>query len=158
MELPMQYDEAVGLIESHRGKCLNIGTSANAPSTNRIIQAENRLGVQLPPSYKWFLNNYGGGEVGGEEIFSLYEMEGAVGGDLAYIYSTMRTKALIESYEIPIMLTSLGELFVFDVSVQQIEYPVCLKLADENQHYADNFVDFLCKIIPFFCGGASNPD
>ena len=54
-------------------------------SESWIIKAENYLGYELPDSYKWWLKNFGGGEVGfGNEIYSIYGIafETVLGGDI----------------------------------------------------------------------------
>lgn len=67
-----------------RAPIVNLGTSADAPSEDCIAAAEQGLGVRLPEEYKWFLRTFGGGEICGEEIYSIYGLpfEEAVGGTL----------------------------------------------------------------------------
>lgn len=62
------------------------GTPADAVADEWIIKAEQRLGHPLPDSYKWFLRNYAGGEVGTEEIYSIYGMDfdDINGGDIVF--------------------------------------------------------------------------
>ncbi|UVM62189.1 SMI1/KNR4 family protein [Pseudomonas sp. B21-010] len=52
-----------------------------------IYKAETRLGLKLPDSYKWWLKCYSGGEISGEEIYSIYEMDfdSVRGGDIVYM-------------------------------------------------------------------------
>src|SRR5436190_22486756 len=50
-----------------------------------INKAQERLAVVFPPSYIWWLKNYGGGEIMGEEVFSVYEKDNVVGGDIVYM-------------------------------------------------------------------------
>ena len=52
-----------------------------------IIKAEKRLNFTFPETYKWWLKNYMGGEIYGEEIFSIYglDFDTVVGGDIVYI-------------------------------------------------------------------------
>ncbi len=50
-----------------------------------IEKAEQKLGFELPRSYKWFLKTYAGGEIGTEEIYSIYgaDFESVNGGVLS---------------------------------------------------------------------------
>jgi antitoxin YobK len=43
--------------------------------------------LKLPDSYKWWLRYYSGGEISGEEIYSVYEMDfdSVRGGDIVYM-------------------------------------------------------------------------
>ncbi len=52
-----------------------------------IYKAETRLALKLPDSYKWWLKCYSGGEISGEEIYSIYEMDfdSVCGGDIVYM-------------------------------------------------------------------------
>ncbi|WP_039760106.1 SMI1/KNR4 family protein, partial [Bartonella queenslandensis] len=52
----------------------------------QIEKAEKALGLKFTSSYKVFLKKYGGGEIGGEEIFSIYKErgEGIPAGDIVY--------------------------------------------------------------------------
>lgn len=58
------------------------GSEADRVGDDWIKKAEQRLGLELPRSYKWFLKTYAGGEIGTEEIYSIYgvDFEGAMGG------------------------------------------------------------------------------
>lgn len=53
-----------------------------------IAAAEKAIGSPLPESYRWWLANYGGGEIGGEEVFSVYAADpgGIAGGDIVHHY------------------------------------------------------------------------
>lgn len=62
------------------------GSEADRVGDDWVKKAEERLGFALPESYKWFLRTYAGGEVGSEEIYSIYgvEFESVNGGDVVY--------------------------------------------------------------------------
>lgn len=78
--------DVVELINAH-SDIMNFGTSENAVADDWIRKAESTLGVKLTPSYVWFLKNYTGGEIGEEEIFSIYgiEFDQVRGGGVLYI-------------------------------------------------------------------------
>ena len=113
-----------------------------------ITRAEERLGITFPPSYVWWLKNYGGGEILGEEIFSIYEMDfdTVVGGDIVYMNELYRKKNF-KPTDIIISTTDRGEVFYFktDEKDDENEYPVYLNITKIK--YAENFADFLKKRI-----------
>lgn len=65
-----------------------------------IEKAEVRLGVLFPPSYRWWLRNYKGGEINGCEIFSVYELDfdSVVGGDVVYQSKVYQNGNLLSEY------------------------------------------------------------
>lgn len=148
--IAMDYTNITSLIEAHR-KNLNFGNESAAPSEERIDKTEARLGVPLPESYKWFLRHYGGGEVNGDEISSIYQNddESLPSGDLVYQYLINRRSGYIESHQIPLMSTDFGEFFFLGASVkrEENEYPVYIKRGDNAQLFAGHFIEFLTKII-----------
>lgn len=81
----MSREELVELFDKH-SDLINMGTSEDSPGSDWIDAAEKALSVTLPAGYKWFLNNYGGGDICGEEIYSIYclPFDEAVGGDIVY--------------------------------------------------------------------------
>ena len=78
--------DVVELFNAH-SDIVNFGTSENAVDDDWIRKVESTLGVELTPSYVWLLKNYTGGEIGGEEIFSIYgiEFDQVRGGEILYI-------------------------------------------------------------------------
>ncbi|WP_375662651.1 SMI1/KNR4 family protein [Bartonella sp. OC16QHHD] len=139
-------------IHSH---VINFGTQDNAPDDVRIKTAENTLGLQFTSSYKSFLKNYGGGEIGGEEIFSIYNasFEDCPAGDIVHknLYHRKHGFAtpeqLVVSYD-------LDETFYFDYTqFRDGECPLYLKYTSEDcEYYASNFYEFLCKRIKEYAG------
>lgn len=125
-----------------RAPIVNLGTSADAPSEDCISAAEQRLGVRLPEEYKWFLRTFGGGEICGEEIYSIYGLpfEEAVGGDVVY----RNTIACDNAYmgKIALSNTDFGEEFFFKINHIG---PVFLAVGDSVDLYATCFVDYLYK-------------
>lgn len=142
--------EVQRLIASH-GSIVNFGSSSDAVGDEWIIKAEAALNRTLPDSYKWFLKEYAGGEIGGEEIYSIYGMpfESVNGGDIVFQHLANRKAGLLDDSKLVISETDLGEVFFFDYSeFQNGECPICLRLpSGEYVHYADSFYEFLCKRI-----------
>lgn len=130
---------------------VHFGSAADAPSEEWIERAEQRLGVMLPPSYKWWLRNYGGGDVHGEEIFSIYgiEFDEAVGGDIVYANEHRE----LPPSRLAICDTGVDEEFYFDTSRADDngEYEVvAFEHPDAESTYASSFAEFLRKRIEFF--------
>ena len=156
----MNRNEIKTLMDHHRGQCVDCGTEESAPSLDRIKQTEERLGVSLPDSYKWFLSNFGGVSIGGDEVSSIYPTfsDTVSSGDIVYLYENLLKQELVSEGQIPIFLTDFGETFFFDTSVcaEQAEYPVYVKLGEDDQFYASDFLDFIPKIIKVQCGDTDN--
>ena len=82
----MNYTDIIYLIEKNTDK-VEFADFGDGVSQQWIDLAESRLGVVFPPSYVWWLKNYSGGQINGNEIFSIYEVDfdEVVGGDIVYI-------------------------------------------------------------------------
>ncbi len=108
-------------------------------SSEMILNAELTLGFKLPKSYKWWLRNYSGGEIGGEEIFSIYGVEDIASGDVVQMYQ-MRQPS---DGRIPICHSDIDGLFCFDPSLpaEKDEYAVLSE--GTGRVYAKDFLEFL---------------
>jgi hypothetical protein len=138
------------LIANNRA-IINFGTPDNAVDEEWIAKAETTLQRALPDSYKWFLKRYSGGEVGGEEIYSIYGIpfESVNGGDIVFQYLCNRNAGILDDSKIVLSETDSGEVFFFDYARQVgSECPVSLRLPDGKcEEYACNFYEFLYKRI-----------
>ena len=146
--------EVQRLISKHVS-IMNLGSPLDAVSEEWIVKAEGVLNRPLPDSYKWFLKEYAGGEIGGEEIYSIYGMpfESVNGGDIVFQHLAHRKSDVLDDSKLVISETDLGEVFFFDYSqFQGGECPIYLRLPSGNfVHYADDFYEFLCKRIAIHC-------
>ena len=99
----------------------------------------------------WFLKNYAGGEIGGEEIFSIYGMdfETVNGGDIVFQYLVNQKRALLDASKLVVSETDLGEVFFFDYAeFDGEECPIYLRLpSGDYLPYAKDFYEFLRKRI-----------
>jgi len=144
----MNYDSTRKLIEENR-KRINFGEFGHGVSTDWIEKAECRLAVKFPPSYVWWLRSYSGGEINGDEIYSVYELDfdTVVGGDIVYINELNRRKGFSTSDQLIIQKNDQAESYYFDLN--QIddagEYPVYVD--PTGIKYADSFLHFLQKKI-----------
>jgi hypothetical protein len=148
------YEDLVELIEN--SNIVSFGPFGQGVSEEWIQKAEKRLGLDLPPSYRWWLKNYSGGEVGGEEIYSIYEIdfEEAVGGDIVFVALANQQNGLCGTEKLYICDTGVDEGFYFDTTQKNDagEYKVYSLDNTDGSFvlYADNFIEFLKKRISFF--------
>lgn len=107
--------EVEKMIASH-GATVNFGSSFDADGDNWIIKAEAALNRVLPDSQKWFLKEYAGEEIEGEEIYSIYGIpfESVNGGDVVFQHLANRKAGLLDDLKLVISETDLGEVFFFD--------------------------------------------
>jgi hypothetical protein len=143
-------DTITHLIELN-SNIVDFGSPEDAVDDGWIKKAENILGVKLPESYILFLKNYSGGEIGGEEVFSIYgmEFEAINGGDIVYQHIVNLRNGLTDPDRIVVTETDLGEVFFFDYShFDGEECPIYLRLpSGDSELYATNFFEFLQKRI-----------
>lgn len=145
----MDYRKTVDLIDANRNK-INFGTYGYGVSDNWIEKAQQRLSMQFPPSFVWWLKNYGGGEINGDEIFSIYEIEfdKVIGGDIVYMNELFRAKGLADSNQLFIQTNDFGDEYYFDLNQKNDdgESPVYASQSDvKGIKYADDFLHFLEK-------------
>lgn len=150
-------EQVSALIEANRD-IIDFGTRANAPTTEWIEKAEKRMRHPLTTSYKWYLSNYGGGEICGDEIYSIYglEFETVNGGDIVFQHIKNLELGRTDQNKIEIMTTNFGELYYFDYTqFQNGECPIYLSHSWENpQLFARDFYEFLFKITQMYAQSA----
>lgn len=141
------YNEIIELIRE-AGDGVDFAPFGEGISEEWIEKAEKRLNVKFPVTYKWWLSNYNGGEVYGEEIYSVYgiEFDSVVGGDIVYINEISR-KNDKDFFDKIIISEPQDLLFYFDISSGLIdgEYPIYEYYT--KQKYADTFLEFLKRRI-----------
>lgn len=139
----------VNLVASNP-EVVNFGGLDDYVGDDWIVKSEEWIGCSFPDSYRWFLKNFGGGEIAGDEIFSVYGVpfESANGGDIIYQSLIGRRGGLVASDELVVSRTDHGEVFYFKVDRGMGEWPIFLKLPSGNDIlYASNFYEFLVKRI-----------
>ena len=79
-----------------------------------LIKAQERLNVKFPPSYVWWLKSYGGGEINGEEVFSIYELDfdSVIDGDVVYMNELNRKNGIITNQQLTIQENDQGESYL----------------------------------------------
>ena len=141
------FDDLISVIEE-AGNRVDFASFGDGISGDWVELAEKRLGVAFPKSYKWWLKKYNGGEVYGEEIYSIYglDFDEVVGGDIVYINELSRKND--SSFKDKLIISETDdELFYFDLSNGLIEneYPVFELYS--NTLYAHSFAEFLKRRI-----------
>jgi hypothetical protein len=141
----MMYNDLVDLITRKRVAFPPFGKGVCDAS---IAAAEVGLGVRLPPSYCWWLRNYGGGQIGGDLVYGLDEA-GIGAPDVLALNRADLVEGLRQPHEIMFYIGN-EERFFFDMSRQYEsgECPVCHRMFGEDDiDYANTFDDFLRKRI-----------
>ena len=113
-----------------------------------IQLAEERLNIRFPESYKWWLRNYGGGGIYGEEIYGIYEQDfdTVVGGDIVYMHEINKKHPIYPSNAL-VIGRGIDQVFYFNLAIvpEDGEYPIYEFFTGEK--YADNFIEFLKRRI-----------
>ena len=124
---------------------VDFGPFGEGISDEWITKAEERLHFIFPESYKWWLKNYMGGEIYGEEIFSIYglDFDRVVGGDIVYINELNREEGFSNSEQLVICEGEDG-MFYFQ---KQESLTNELAVFRDGEYYASNFIEFLLKRI-----------
>lgn len=144
----MPYEKLIALVNQNPDKVefaeLGVGVA-----DEWIEAAEARLDIKFPPSYIWWLKNYCGGEIYGEEVYSIYEVDfdEVVGGDIVYVNELNREGGHTTNEVLVIHSTDIDGTYFFKLTEKDAsgEYPVYL---NSYQHkYADTFVEFLIEKI-----------
>lgn len=141
------YDEITQII-CNAGEDVDFADFGNGISDEWIDFAEKRLNVTFPNSYKWWLHNYRGGTVYGEEIYSIYglDFDTVVGGDIVYVNELNRKEK--SDWENKLIICEPNdEIYYFDLShgLSAGEYPVYEYFT--KTLYATNFIEFLKRRI-----------
>lgn len=142
------FENVQNLIESHR-QFVNFGTFGDGVSKEWIKKAEDALGISLPPTYRWWMANYRGGEIAGEEIYTIYEEEfdTVAGGDIVAMHRLDVADGLRQPHEIAVCHSDVDGVFFFNTLAQRTdgEYPIISAVTGHS--YANDFLEFVIKRI-----------
>lgn len=113
-----------------------------------IQKAESRLGFSLPESYKWWLRQYSGGEIHGEEIYSIFEIDfdNILEGDIVYMHEFYQKN---KKYKRNVLVVSETDedMFYFNLQKKNAEDDFPVYAWSTKQPYAKDFIEFLKKRI-----------
>lgn len=113
------------------------------------------MGLCFSPSYKWWLSNYGGGCVGGSELFSVYEDYvddiPLPGGDIVYMRNLNLNSGHYKSNEL-VFMENEQDIFYFDLNQKSENGEYFIFEKNTNRLFAIDFFDFLLKIFKLYGG------
>jgi len=123
--------------------------SGRGVEENWIKEAEEELGFTLPPSYCWWLRNYGNAFLDGSYILTLTSPE--FRDILVMIFSIFIVPMRLMRISVNSILIGSDELYYFDTSSKDSdgEFKImCYDLMNGIIYeYAPTFADFLEKLI-----------
>jgi|ERR1700744_1287212 len=147
----MEKFELIIKLISENSDIIDFGEFGQGVSDLWINKAQERLNVVFPPSYVWWLKNYSGGEIFGEEIYSVYEkdFDEVIGGDIVYMNELNRKNKFSDTTQLVIQETDRSEIFYFDLLQpgNNGEYPVNRLFLGKKIKYTDDFLGFLSARI-----------
>ncbi|WP_254473842.1 SMI1/KNR4 family protein [Bartonella sp. B1098] len=154
-------NDVIVLVDKYDDDIINFRTEDDVVDDLVIEKAEKALGLKFTSSYKSFFKHYKGGEIGGDEVFSLYGDygEGIPAGDIVFQNLNARKCGFMTAEQLFVSSTDFGETFYFDYTqFRDGECPLYVRLPSEDcEYYASNFYEFLCKRIIVHVG-AEIPD
>ncbi|MBQ6553635.1 MAG: SMI1/KNR4 family protein [Firmicutes bacterium] len=144
-----KYEEIKQIIEDADEDDVDFAPFGEGESDENIESAEKRLGMKLPKSYKWWLKNYGGGEIYGDEIFSLYEEDDPMpNGDIVHMYELNQKNGAFPPNIVEICSAYDGDsVFYFDKNEKRDDGELSVYEYYSGERYADDFIEFLKKQI-----------
>ncbi|WP_375680065.1 MULTISPECIES: SMI1/KNR4 family protein [unclassified Bartonella] len=134
---------------------VNFCSDENAVDDLVIEKAEKALGLKFTSSYKSFLEHCKGGDIGGEEIYSLYDNPmGIPAGDIVFQNLNDRKRGFVTAEQLIVCEADFDETFYFDYTqFRDGECPIYVMFPLDNcEYYASNFYEFLCKRIKVHVG------
>ncbi len=121
----------------------------NGVSSTVVAEAEKRLAIPLPESYKWWLLNYGGGQIGGDIVYGLDE--GGMGRPDIVELAQANEQDGFHGLERLVFSIGNEENYYLDTTEgldESREYRVYLQeCGQEPVEYANSFADFLQRRI-----------
>lgn len=141
-----KYDEIKEIILNADG--VDFTNFGEGVSVEWIDKAEARLGFKLPPSYIWWLKNYGGGEIFGQELFNIYEQDfdSVIGGDIVYMYE-LNVRNGSYSKEQLVVCESDDVAYYFDLTQKDQNGEMPIFEDNTKEKVAADFIELLKKMI-----------
>lgn len=117
----------------------------------RIQEVENKLGLSFSISFKWWLENYAGGTIGDDEIYSIYDEkhDNVPGGNIVFMRNLYLKQPGNNKNEL-IILDNIFGTYYFDLTSKDSNYEYLIFEKKSNKVYATDFIDFLIKRINDF--------
>ncbi|UII58386.1 SMI1/KNR4 family protein (plasmid) [Cytobacillus spongiae] len=148
----MSINKAIEIIEANQEEADFIGEI----DEQTIIDAENKLKVKFPKSYRVFLKKYGLGDIFGQEIYGLGTDETGV-PNMIWITKELRETDSLPNNLICFYFANDGEYFCLDCSKVQsnnddnapvVSFISGLSIKEQSfEMIAENFGDFLAELL-----------
>lgn len=149
MTTPQLYKRLVDRIASSERARFGRGTPDDV-----ITDAERHLGIVFPPSYRWWLANYGAGYIGGYELQGLFpepiaarEPDESLIGDIVYLADLSAKRTGHPRHLLEILSYEGDEVYYLDTSRRGSdgECSVVCRYSGRNelQDVAADFATFL---------------
>lgn len=148
----MSINKALEIIEANQEEADFIGEI----DEQTIIDAENKLRVKFPKSYREFLKKYGLGDIFGQEIYGLGTGETGI-PNMIWITKELREKENLPNNLICFYFADDGEYFCLDCSKVRsnndddapvVSYISGLPIKEQSfEMIAENFGDFLSELL-----------
>ncbi|PWW17441.1 SUKH superfamily protein [Cytobacillus oceanisediminis] len=148
----MSINKALEIIEANQGEADFIGEI----DEYTIIDAENKLNVKFPKSYRLFLKKYGLGDIFGEEIYGLGTDETGI-PNMIWITKELRKTENLPNSLICFYFADDGKYFCLDCSkvhsknddnAPVVSYISGLPIKEQPfEMIAENFGDFLSELL-----------
>lgn len=139
------YEDLIDLIKRKR---VGFPPFGNGVSEDAIRAAEGALGVAFPPSYRWWLRNFGGGQVGGDIVYGLDEA--AIDApDIVKLRAADMADRIMQPHELRFYIGN-AESFLFDTRrrLESGEFAIYyLEAGQPASRYADSYDEFLRRRI-----------
>ncbi|MEZ5357977.1 MAG: SMI1/KNR4 family protein [Candidatus Zixiibacteriota bacterium] len=143
-----KFRDIVSLIERNKG-LVKIPAFGNSLSDTTIQQIEIELGIVLPPSFKWWLRNYGPGRIGEEAIYGAFQNDSEMDlfHDIVYVNTIKHTSNDLPPHFIEFCSGSLNCSFWFDTRFTNENNELKIYRSNDGEVYADSFLNFIKKRI-----------
>lgn len=144
----MEYSQLAKLI-SDSNDIVDFGDKSTSVGIEGILRVENELGFTLPPSYKWWVLNYGVGEIYGDEVYGIYYKDESLNtvpsGDIVFKYRNNLRNGIIKPYMIPIM--NADSLYYMNIEEMSSNGEYLIYRLHDDVVYSNSFAGFLEKQI-----------
>lgn len=124
----MNKEELINFIKEHK----EIDDFTGEVDESRIYVVQNKLGVELPDSYKWFLNTYGSGGLFGVDILGIGK------SNVASVVIVTESYRDLEMNENLIVIEDAGE-YAYCLDSSNMENNECPVIVWNRQGGLDDF-------------------
>ena len=129
----MEIGDALELLKAHTGENISDGEPESS-----IADAEAKLGIKFPSSYRLFLEKLGYAEIHGDEIYSIYEDDDA--SCLGIVQQNMASSLLTQGF-LAVLSTDIDGTFYLNLNDGSAY------LNGPDSRIADSFEELIYKLL-----------